>query len=951
MNPYKLREVYKQLTSQSSLLKKYLKLGTKDIKQPDLPAFVEQKNMFNRFMRDNPRPDQIDRKDMAGGGMLVKPSADGSRPGYAKVKSVKKIKGKDRTTFVRSPLDENQLSTFKNYLNQRDDINIPDLNKKSELEIKKWFDSKDLSNRFTQIKSDIKQGKISFDVNVGDKIMSPDRFKQLNWIATNSKRYTDPNKFINDFKTKFKVKDLSEASLFSEASLGGGQQNERRKITLNVLNDSKNKITSYGTNRNYFTFLPGYSEAEIFKAAMVQNNPQVVKNLTNSFNLIEKEFLDMKNMMSEKGVFTATVEEALELKLKGKFKYLNNFDILPGTTEDPGLLGRGIFRTSLENNGISSKAISMYSALTMNSNYMTNIIRGLETNPDAFGTIYQLKPNEIKKVINGWKKVESGQASAKAWVDQMDKVLGEKGFNNLFGNVIFEHKVAKKFGKTWTYFPRDYLLQGQFSNSEFNTAKFNAFDKPMIKLIQKYENAPLSRKPFIKLQMETLLSDFNKVSNNYMGDYGLSFDKDGKFKFVDKSERTPFGNANRYAKDKTLAAQEMYDTATKGFDVEKLKATKFRKEQINAIQKYDLKQKEFLSKLNRMPPTSVDGPTLGSLDIGSMFKRLSPGAKKAVSFGTGTVLPELLFYQLEKINRESKGQTEQEAAGGALGEATFGLYDNNIYMDNLKKTAEKMNIDSGTFDSAYNLNLLTKEYQNVQAYTQKQIETAQLMGDKKLENTIIKNFEKYVNDITPEYNRLSNDISERLMGGSPLIMSQGREKITDEQFAQPFMDMQKAAVQKLKDEKIRAFDVQKKQSDTAAGSVGSSLLSNVFNVQSLPRASKFLFDLVNPLSPLPKYSDYLSDAEKENQMLRSLEPSDLNLVNLARGYTMENLREADMDSPILASDIENLKYEKPGVFFAGGGIAKIAGADSGPPPESGPNPQGLSYLMKRGKNI
>ena len=36
---------------------------------------------------------------------------------------------------------------------------------------------------------------------------------------------------------------------------------------------------------------------------------------------------------------------------------------------------------------------------------------------------------------------------------------------------------------------------------------------------------------------------------------------------------------------------------------------------------------------------------------------------------------------------------------------------------------------------------------------------------------------------------------------------------------------------------------------------------------------------------------------------------------------------------------------------AGGGISKQAGVDSGPPPESGPNPQGLSYLMKRGKNI
>jgi hypothetical protein len=35
-------------------------------------------------------------------------------------------------------------------------------------------------------------------------------------------------------------------------------------------------------------------------------------------------------------------------------------------------------------------------------------------------------------------------------------------------------------------------------------------------------------------------------------------------------------------------------------------------------------------------------------------------------------------------------------------------------------------------------------------------------------------------------------------------------------------------------------------------------------------------------------------------------------------------------------------------YFAGGGIAKLAGVDSGPAPESGPNPQGLQALMKRG---
>ena len=36
---------------------------------------------------------------------------------------------------------------------------------------------------------------------------------------------------------------------------------------------------------------------------------------------------------------------------------------------------------------------------------------------------------------------------------------------------------------------------------------------------------------------------------------------------------------------------------------------------------------------------------------------------------------------------------------------------------------------------------------------------------------------------------------------------------------------------------------------------------------------------------------------------------------------------------------------------AGGGIAKLAGDPSGPPPKSGPNSQGLSGLLKRGKKI
>ena len=46
---------------------------------------VEQTEMFNRFNVANPR------QDMAGGGMLVQPSADGSRPGYADKRGIETV--------------------------------------------------------------------------------------------------------------------------------------------------------------------------------------------------------------------------------------------------------------------------------------------------------------------------------------------------------------------------------------------------------------------------------------------------------------------------------------------------------------------------------------------------------------------------------------------------------------------------------------------------------------------------------------------------------------------------------------------------------------------------------------------------------------------------------------------------------------------------------------------
>jgi hypothetical protein len=71
----------------------------------------------------------------------------------------------------------------------------------------------------------------------------------------------------------------------------------------------------------------------------------------------------------------------------------------------------------------------------------------------------------------------------------------------------------------------------------------------------------------------------------------------------------------------------------------------------------------------------------------------------------------------------------------------------------------------------------------------------------------------------------------------------------------------------------------------------------------------------------------------------------------AKGLDSQEIGEGQIE---FYDDITKSNFRtKTGPFFdrrkrAGGGILKQAGDSSGPPPESGPNPQGLQGLMKRG---
>jgi len=353
--------------------------------------------------------------------------------------------------------------------------------------------------------------------------------------------------------------------------------------------------------------------------------------------------------------------------------------------------------------------------------------------------------------------------------------------------------------------------------------------------------------------------------------------------------------------------------------------------------------KQLIEGQRLKPPSGSGAVTLGALDAASMFKKLSPATRKLVSGSGGFILPEVLFYQLEKRNRMSKGQSEKEAAAGALESGTLGLYNNKAYMEELKKVAKSMGIDSNSFDSAYQLNILSKSYnQNSDNYEKNYMQLLE-MGDEQRADNLKKNFDRYTKETQSEYKLLTNSIADNVMntvGASPLIMKEGRENITQEQFEKPFYDIQDTALEKLKREKIKAYPIQSRQVDTAAGSIGENFYQTF---DSLTQGAKnILQGRIIPFGP-DRFKPLESEREKEARYLKDMSGQELYRYN-------KDFRNLTIDNPITSGDMENLQYENPGVFFAGGGIAKIAGVDSGPSPESGPNSQGLLSLKNRVRN-
>lgn len=393
--------------------------------------------------------------------------------------------------------------------------------------------------------------------------------ERLQWIADNGKNYDNPEKFIKSYEKHFKHKLGSAKDVLF---------NKEGKVALGSIDGLQNtgKIGSEGGD--LFIFKKGFSEAEIFKASIIQNNPKVGKQFKNLFKNIANNVSEYQEL-GPQGVVKRLEKDGGNL-LKD-FDFLENYDPEPGAKRTIGGVHTGVTRRSLINLGIPNAHIVAFQSVRQPVVSLKNILTNLKTNPKGFGASYGISSTTAKKLTGQLDNFMKGYGEVSKIVKQIDNDLGSKSFNKIFGGINFEHTLAKQFGKDYKYLPRNYLLKGQFTTKNFNMFKREVFDLPLIGLMKQYEAGKISGD-----KVQSFIDDFNIKTNNYAD---FSFDtKKGKLAYTDNKVKYDLSRYNNPG----VAKQELADNIklTMSDDFQKgFKNTVGAKEQLKLFKSKDAK--------------------------------------------------------------------------------------------------------------------------------------------------------------------------------------------------------------------------------------------------------------------------------------------------------------------------------------------------------------------------
>ena len=247
--------------------------------------------------------------------------------------------------------------------------------------------------------------------------------KALNWIGDNSSKvkYGGPegvDLLKADYEAKF-------GKVGTDPIFNKGKEGEKIRQELSGVKNLKNPDRTY----NLLHWKKGFSEDEVFKAAIIQNNKPMQTKLKNAFGVVHRN----KNWFSE-----LSAKGMLD-QLGRRGAVLSQFDWVDETRSGKQTYGgvqTGITRQSLRALDIPEEQLESYQWVRKPLRALRQIVDRISD--PRVRKEYGLTLKEAKHIQRNFDKIEKGRTSLKAWLADAKKIMGPEVFEGSLGKVNFE---------------------------------------------------------------------------------------------------------------------------------------------------------------------------------------------------------------------------------------------------------------------------------------------------------------------------------------------------------------------------------------------------------------------------------------------------------------------------------------------------------------------------------
>jgi len=979
---------------------------------------------------EDPFRDFNERNPMAGGGMLVQPSADGSRPGYAMTAREKNIARKAREKlpgayvtplrrkFIVIDSEGNRRVGQKfisvkdpTYAGGRRRVKTPEYEAFLKKERAKKKPPTFGKTTFREVedgillqiaeamqKADIED---NFEYLMRNKAASKQDekyFKRKQRVYKKGMLDANAVKYLEDLETKpVRLKIIAD-SLGEDVDWVLDKLDEREQFVEDVKRerDVAKKDPKYTKPRNDYLKVENwvqknakkYANPDTFERALIRRfgkDNQFLKDMKSKKPFVTTYFSDgfKKTMLNAEAKstirpihlkqfiksslynFNPKIKNAVTAEIKNIFKSEN----LPKLRTEA--------RKLLSNNKLLStfgldKAITGPYAKVIQAEIgqqlwddITNFRKPRVGTQEMLKAFEQIVADEFKPMFNEASKA-IGFSKNNQW-ETAKKVFG------IADNIAWDHKVPSSL------IDKGYADIIEYTKVNPTTRNFNEriknaqFDGPINKLITKFENATtLDAKAKIKNQMDVLKNNFSQKYGGYLDEVSINLDPQGNLKFSSSAKPLSMADDRIQMLGKSLVQageidQTQLNMAKKKFLIN-LNNNKFKRVSKvlvdaaidggfgEAVQKICTRKKA--KKGGRMFFAEGPGCPAADQDPKGFLKSVSDNPQLAKFFKsgpgqraaslaarvTGNVLNpttliggEVAFVLGDGLNNFASGLPLDESFDRAFIFSDFGKFEKN-----LMNKARELGYDDNQ------LNLLQQTI-NINKFDnrQKKLQFG-LEVEKQDPSGLTSDATMGFEDRLVKTNKNLDDSIINYLG---TLNKMGLDSSKAEDQATGFTYLDNVFKKRTQDQLVKDFEDRKRQVDPTQTPFGD-FISPVFDLGSYTQPLKFAADIFNPFT---KDVPFLSERQREAKRLREMDPRELYLYNKQRGFTLDDIQQGT--SPQIRPLMDYLGTDVTGQgfgsqFLAGGGIAGLSGGDtSGPPPERGPNPQGLPSLLKRVRNL